>query len=444
MLSERVQQLLTAYVDGELNDRQRQEVLRILKESDEARTLLAQLESDVAALRKLPAQTLPPDFSRSVMEAIEREPARLPAGRVRKLPATALAWSGLAASLLVAAALGSYLYFTPRPNVPLPTDLVAVAGQKQAPALNKDDEEALRLTRDKNAAAPMSRPTSNVPAPTAPLDDARPRSKPAMAPAAQPALVRGLDKAAKESELGSGALKPGKLEVIPPSLPLTFPVSDLVREERSQRLRQELENQKAIYVDLMCKGNGKAVDRLQEAFQAQGIGLLVDGDAHARLERRTPADYLLYVQEITAVELVAVLGRLAEEDVKAEADRRGSGQFDTMVVLDQVQQARQDLAGVLSVDPLQLLARGSVPADVRRTMVQGAAKQAADGLAGQASSRADAGKSAVKIWERWALVLSYHPVRPKSLPSTEIRQFLDTRKPRRSDSVQVFLVLHKN
>jgi len=42
MLSDQVLELLTAFVDGELHQRQREEVLRLLNRSSEARELVRQ------------------------------------------------------------------------------------------------------------------------------------------------------------------------------------------------------------------------------------------------------------------------------------------------------------------------------------------------------------------------------------------------------------------
>ena len=49
MLSESARQLVTAYVDGELNARQRRQAVRLLSRSEEARRLLNRLEEDAVA-----------------------------------------------------------------------------------------------------------------------------------------------------------------------------------------------------------------------------------------------------------------------------------------------------------------------------------------------------------------------------------------------------------
>ena len=55
MLSERHQQLLSAYVDGELSSRQREEAESMVMASPEARQLLAELFQNAERVRKLRA-----------------------------------------------------------------------------------------------------------------------------------------------------------------------------------------------------------------------------------------------------------------------------------------------------------------------------------------------------------------------------------------------------
>src|SRR5437660_9884360 len=100
MLSEPLRQLLTAYVDGELSNRQRRAVQRLLRRSAEARTLLRQLQEDSARLRALPRQHLDDEFSSRVLRAVGRSrPQGRP--RVAAAPASFPMWSGFAAAAAV-------------------------------------------------------------------------------------------------------------------------------------------------------------------------------------------------------------------------------------------------------------------------------------------------------------------------------------------------------
>src|SRR5438876_916242 len=77
MLPDRYSELLTAFVDGELSQRQHKVVQRLLRKSPEARQVLDELEDNARKVKALPAQTLGPDFCREVLHGIEALP---PAG----------------------------------------------------------------------------------------------------------------------------------------------------------------------------------------------------------------------------------------------------------------------------------------------------------------------------------------------------------------------------
>src|SRR5262245_13037860 len=113
MLSDRICRLLTAYVDGELNARQRQLVQRLLRRSGEVRALLRRLQQDAAALRSLPRRQLDANFSHQVLQTVAAQPLQ-PARSKRvsvRLPLPVwVGWTAAAAVLFLVCG-GSYLYF---------------------------------------------------------------------------------------------------------------------------------------------------------------------------------------------------------------------------------------------------------------------------------------------------------------------------------------------
>src|SRR2546429_8142048 len=116
MLVDRLCQLLTAYLDGELGARQSKAVVRLLHKSSEARALFRKLQEDAHALRDLPRRQLGRDFSAKALRAIADrglQPAR-PAPRPRPAPIPASA--GLAAA---AAELEAVCSPPPRRAAPL-------------------------------------------------------------------------------------------------------------------------------------------------------------------------------------------------------------------------------------------------------------------------------------------------------------------------------------
>ena len=108
MLSDRQYQLLTAYIDGEMDARDREVVLRLLEESAEARVFLQKLQSDAGRVRRLPPARLDSRFPKQVIAAVSRpRPAR-------RFPMRVAA----AAAVLLAVALGAWALLN-RPDAPV-------------------------------------------------------------------------------------------------------------------------------------------------------------------------------------------------------------------------------------------------------------------------------------------------------------------------------------
>ncbi len=130
MLSDDVCQRLSAYLDGELSERQRQAVERLLQASPEARELLAELQANANALRRVPRHQLPSDFAPQVMDTIAKQQLQ-PGRRAAWRPAPrTLALAGVAASLLVAVGIGS-LYFQDPARMEIPQFAAAPQGEAE-------------------------------------------------------------------------------------------------------------------------------------------------------------------------------------------------------------------------------------------------------------------------------------------------------------------------
>src|SRR5262245_8607567 len=119
MLPERYRQLLTAFVDGELNPRQRRALNKLLRRSAEARALLEKLQADSQELRALAPAPLPQDLSDSVLTLIAQRRIPPPKPRVALPPAlpphppAGALWPYFAAAaLLLAVGGGAYVFFT--------------------------------------------------------------------------------------------------------------------------------------------------------------------------------------------------------------------------------------------------------------------------------------------------------------------------------------------
>jgi hypothetical protein len=112
MLSERQCELLTGYLDGQLSPRHHKTALRLLRHSEEARTLLRQLQGDARALHGLPRRSLPADFGQKVVQTAVARGLRPGVGRAPR-PSGLPTWAGVAAAaaVLLAVTAGSFVYF---------------------------------------------------------------------------------------------------------------------------------------------------------------------------------------------------------------------------------------------------------------------------------------------------------------------------------------------
>jgi hypothetical protein len=136
MLSEEHRELLSAYVDGEVKARQRRTVLRLLRKSAEARSLVRKMQDDSHRLRCLPRQPSAPDLEVRLLQAfVNRQKSPSPAPALASPPATLPLWLGVVvvAAVLLAFAVISFLYFASGPGPRYPTP----------PRANKDGATSL-------------------------------------------------------------------------------------------------------------------------------------------------------------------------------------------------------------------------------------------------------------------------------------------------------------
>jgi hypothetical protein len=442
MLPERLSQLLTAYIDGEMSARRRRAVERLLESSAEARTVLRQLQQDSAILHNLPRRQLAADFPNRVLGTIADRHLG-PRRRLTLQPSAPFpAWVGLAvaASVLFCVGIGSYLH--------------VVAEQRQW----ADMDAGASHDRDGNSSA-EKRPPADSPiiaegnAPDTPKPDTSPKppetaladSEPKVAAPSPKAVEQG-DGRSRNTELAVPTPRTEGLQVVTKGVALRLALRDLDQQPSRQRLRQELQKENAFRLELFCQGNGKAIERLQTAFHSQGIRLLVDAEAQARSKnRRVRSDYALYADGLAASELAQILQQLGSADKLAAARRPGDGQFDMILVLPLTPADRKELAALLGCDPTPALvpkARAPLGVDVTKPISQKTAEQVAQALEGKGPPRPQPGHPvSVKTSERLALILPYNPAPLKPGASREVKQFLEGRKNRTAGGCQVLVVL---
>lgn len=434
MLPERLYQLLTAYVDGALTARQLRAVQRLLSRSVEARTVLRQLQEDAAQLQQLPRQTLPADFAPQVLLAIGARGLQPMRQRRTRAPAGVPAWLGLAAAAAVLLVISgaSYLYFAV-------SSLEPGAGSHAAqPA--PENRDADPTSRPAVAHAPLDRTT---PAPRELLPPPR-ADQIAQAPgtASDPGPSKP-DTGATENELESILAIPNpKMELFPQiadtRLALILSLAQLDKPQPRKELDDELAKDTGYRIELDCREGNRAVDRLRAAFRAQGVRLVIDQLAQQRLRLKLRTNYALYVENVTRAEVTRLLRRLAVDDQKMKGPR----QFDKAVLQRMTPADHAEVSKLLGVDPKVLATpttKSPRDVDLHQPLSKTTAEQVEKALTGQ-GGRPAPGRPVAKPGERLAVVVAYNPVRPRPA-SAQVKQFLDSRKERQPDTVQLVLVL---
>jgi hypothetical protein len=435
MLPDRLTELVTAYIDGELSARQRRAVLRLLERSPEARQLLQELRDDALRLRGLPRAHLSRHFPQRVVRAVSDRPITLPLRPAARPRPAFPTWLGIAtaASVLVLVSVASYVYFATTEGPRTPAGFVQ-NGDAGKPDVPKDG------SRDQEPVPPVGKGATPESAPGPSLVVWGLERIGRWGTEELERLARADDKKpAGNSDLATPSRKPGAFDVVSPSGLLLLKVRELDQEKPGRQLRDELARDSACRIELFCRENPKGFARLQAAFQKHGIRLLIDKDAQTCLSRRAKTSYVLYAEDLTAGELATILQEVGREDRQAEARREA--QFDRVIVNALSQADYKELSDLLGIDIKRLQAPPKM--DPRRPISEKTADDVIRVLEGQGPQRPVAGKPAVKGPDRVALVLASRLLRPRSA-STEIKLFVDGRKERRPGTMQLVLVLHEN
>ena len=187
------------------------------------------------------------------------------------------------------------------------------------------------------------------------------------------------------------------------------------------------------------------MDRLRTAFEGQGIQFVPDQYAEAVLKLRigTNPAFALYLDDVTPAEMITILQQSGSADRKPEANRGRTGRFEFVEVKTMGQGERQRLGRLLGIDPKELDApvpKAPPGVDITKPIAKLTEEQVLAFLKGQGAARAESAKPAGKTFERRALVVTYAPERIRPTPA-EVKRFLETRKERRPDAVQILLVL---
>jgi hypothetical protein len=272
MLSDEMMQLLTGYVDGELTPRQRDEAMRLLNKSAEAREVLRQLQENAHKLKQLKKQKVEPSLVDEIVMAIEEQKAqrRTPSAPKRRRSAAPYFVVAMAASFLfIAIGIFGWLandYFEGRKD---PTPPLVNVDRKQ----EKQDQ--------KQGPDPIETPRK-----THPL----------------------LAKITESTFHDYGA-------PLPPPRILNASFAD-VRPggKKEQEFIHEVRLEKSVQLDVFVKKNSEAMARLRTVLAEQKIKLVVDPAAAKAVDDKK-VEYLVYADNLTTLQLAKLMNELGNSYV---------------------------------------------------------------------------------------------------------------------------------
>lgn len=322
MLSDDQTRLLTAYVDGELSPHERQEALRLLHQSSEARELLRQLQEQVHRLKKLPRRKVTPSLAPDVLRAIaERglQPAPAPPRRPPRRGASYVAAAAVAATVMIAGASSAYWYFVH----PAEENVAKIEVPKPIVPEKKQ---------------PISIPDLN------PIEDPGPAKKtpPKRRPPNPliPRLVEGIY---------AQAAAP-----IPEARPVVAAFRDLLTDgPAAQRIADALHHDRAVTLDLTVKNSSAAIERLQAALYDQGVKVVLDATVSQQLRKGAGArEYWVYADDLRPDELRRLLRDVGKDDNRQQKFAVSPYRKVTVAPLTDAQ--RRQVSGRLGLDAAKL------------------------------------------------------------------------------------------
>lgn len=328
MLPEQAIELLTAFVDGELSQRQHKAVMRLLQKSSEARALLKELQENAHDLKQLPRHKLEPSLVDEILQAIAEQKAR-PAPQPARSRGTWRRWlpyvaASMAASLLIAAI--GLLYWK---NMIEPD-----GGHKKADFVKTGPEKKIE-------------PKERTPDPEPiPIPNVKPKSK---VPDSRP-----FDMATEIARNFGAPIKP---EVI---FSARFP--EFAKPAVADKFASEINRKKrTIQLDVTVKNNAIAMERLKAALNERGLLVVSDPSATKDLKANAKREYWVYAENLSNDELTKVMQDLAKADTSGQGKSVPSP-YDSVKLTAITKNETTKMASLLGVkaDPI------AVPKDVKK------------------------------------------------------------------------------
>lgn len=422
-----LRELLTAAIDGELTPAERKVARRLLRESESARILYAQLKGDSTRLKKLPRVPAPQELAENVIGVIRDRaltPTPLPPAAKSKFNWAMLpVWVNLvtAAAILIVVSIGSYLYFT--------TSRDYYARLDRAQDLAKEKRQSLPADVGDNRSSPIERaptPKEVDQGPTALVTNTS-KTGPEIGPS--PRVVVADFNASPLPDMVP-EIEPFDLNKIRVSQ--LFDMHELGGDEQARKkLTTEIKKDELVRLDLFCPTTPRALDYVVAALKTRGIAVITDSFVQDRLRRKLTTELVIFTEALTPAEIERLLTTLGSEDVK-----NGAGEFATVVAAPFLPADLTRLGQLLGVpNVLPKPAKATDKVDGSKPLPEGTASHVAATL-----SKMGTPTTPPKT-EKLAMIVAYSPMNPHPTTSKEIKQFLDRRGERKADAKPLMLVL---
>lgn len=407
MLTESEQLLITAAVDGELSPAEAKAFDRLVMSDPEAARLFRRLKEASARLAALPKHPAPKGLTAGVMARVR------PATPARKVPARPSFLPYLvAASLFLAVVTGSFLFFRGQPTTDdhAQQQHLPPAGSSVVPDVPADEPRA------------VAKGGVGEDGVVKPADDSGAFAKlPPTEPA--PVVVVQVPKplTAEEKELfGVGLMVESMpLRQVEPAVPLVLSGLEFDKDEPQAKLKKELARDGGFRLNLFSKNTAAAAEQVQAAARAAGVHVFVEGLTARRIKEPMALPYAVYLENLTADELAAVLAGLSKQVNQQSRPEAilGPAHFVPADVPEQ-----KDLKELLGLE--WALPKAAKPAD-GKAVSEGTLKEVV---------------ASVKKGEKAAVVVTYL-AKQNAGKSAEVKQFLDKRGERKAGSVPLLIVI---
>ncbi len=400
MISENLQELLSAYVDGELAAHEYDRVMSALQESASAREYVRQLREMSSEFKKLTALVSPVNYTKQFLQK----------NKILQGQRMAKQWGAyvaLAAAVLIG--VSAWFYWKPAPPgpvVPGPVDLV-----KKNPI---EPDTNLNTNVVSSAVTSTKRDTTWMAAALVETGQWAARQLEALGGGAT-TTVTWLTEAdalredrflSSSTELLTGPVKqagnPFK------SLDLQLPLL-LTPQEFSLKAVQERWAKKGLFVvDLASTDTVKTLDQLAAVCKKQELKLVVDEEVKQRLAKKLPATFIVYLENANEAKLAALLDGLQKADRWLE--RVSETKCQSLLMYPLEQEGRKQLAKGLGINAERLISSSSKSISQQSSSNQG-------------------------------VVLAYYPNRLASTISPEVSQTLQAQAGPQSDALSVVFLL---